>query len=114
MTTSKIQIKKAGGFKGMKISLTSITVKKFINSKNELEYMIYAGKGTGAQIAGTLDYNECLLFDANYTNVTYRFIFNKATKAKGGAYFYKNTDKLFFTCHPFLNDGFIFSSIKSY
>lgn len=109
MTTSKIKITKVGGFKGTKIALTVTTVKKYFNSKNELEYMIFSGKGTGSQIAGTCDYAECISFDANYKNLEYRNIFNKKTNAMGGAYFIKGTDNLFFAKHPFIEDGFKFS-----
>lgn len=105
-----IQITKEGGFKGTKLQLSNTTVRKFINSNAEIEYMVYGGKGSGSQIFGTTDYKEVLSFNANYPkNLEYRNIFNKKTNSMGGAYFYKGTEKMFAKKHPFSKDGWKFS-----
>ena len=50
--------------------------------------MIYTGRGTGSQIAGTTDYNEVLAFNSNYKQLEYRNIYNHEG-SMGGAYFLK-------------------------
>lgn len=105
-----IKVTKEGGFKGTKIQLSNTTVKKFINGNAEIEYMIFAGKGSGSQIFGTTDYKEALSFNDNYPkNLEYRNIWNKKTNNMGGAYFYKGTEKMFGKTHPFKKDGYKFT-----
>lgn len=84
----------------------NITVRAFTNSDKKQEFMIFKGKGTGCQIAGTLYFEECLLFDKEFQNVEYKHI-ETSTGKKGGAWFYKSTDKMFFREHPFKNDFII-------
>lgn len=92
----------------MKTTLKNTTVRSYKNNQGEVSYMIYKGKGTGSQIATASTMEEAKSFDENFHNVEYRIIFENETNARGGAYFIKGTDSMFFAKHPFLAKGFHF------
>jgi hypothetical protein len=92
----------------MKTTLTNTTVRSFKNSEGQIEFMIFKGKGTGSQIAGTKIFEEAKIFDANFSNIEYKTIYSNVNNAIGGAYFYKNTNTPVFSQHPFFANGFHF------
>ena len=104
--TTQIKITKIGKFNGTKITLNNTTVRKYIDTKGVLQYLIFKGKGTGSQIAMTSDFSEVESFDMNFNNLVYKTIYSNEDGTMGGAYFLN--DKILFKSHPFLSKGFHF------
>lgn len=100
--------KQQTAFKGRKLTMKNITVRKYIPSgqKNE-RYMIFKGKGTGAQMSATDKWEDVLFFDKHLSELVYKTIYSKKDGRKGGAYFLGN--KMAMTDHPFISEGYTFT-----
>ena len=100
MTT---QITKIGNFKGTKTQLSNITVKKYIDSNGELQYLIHKGKGSGTSIYMTTSWDDVLRFNDNFKNLKYKCIYSNKDNTPGGAWFLN--DEIFSNEHPFIKSG---------
>lgn len=78
---------------------------KYSERNGNLYYSIFKGKGTGAQLTSSSNWSEVLKFV--HSNYIYRKICCSVTGNPGGAYFYKDTNKMIFSDHPFSKTGFI-------
>lgn len=102
----RTQITKIGDFKGVKQTLTHITVRKYIDSNNTLQYIIFKGAGSGSQIAMTSNYNAVKSFDLNFKSLKFKTIFSDLDDKMGGAWMLAN--EIFFLDHPFITTGWHF------
>jgi len=99
----KTQITKIGNFKGLKVQLSNITVKKYIDSKGVLQYLVHKGKGTGTSIYMTTSWDEVVMFNDNFKNLEYKTIYSDKDNRKGGAWFLNG--EIFSNEHPFVKTG---------
>jgi hypothetical protein len=89
-----------------KVTLTNTTVKTYVNTNGQIEFLIYKGKGNGSSLISCPSMEDAKLFDNELSKLEYKIIFKNGTKSRGGAYFYKGTTKMFSKTHPFLKAGF--------
>lgn len=91
--------------KVQKVTLKNTTV-TFIKGDY---FSVAKGKGTGSQIAMFSSMEKCIEFDDNIKNTEYKKIEQVSTGKKGGALFYKGTEKMFDSVHPFAGNFIILS-----
>ncbi len=91
--------------KSTKAIINGYTVKYYLYD-GKINFSIYKGKGNGCSIASSSNFDEVLVFTKS--DYVYKTIYSLETGAIGGAYFFKGTEKMIFSNHPFLNGGYKF------
>lgn len=80
-----------------------MTIKYWMSMNGEIMYNIHKGKGTSSSVYSTQDFYKAVLFckETESKNIEYKHIENTLSGLRGGAYFFKDTGKLFDETHPF-------------
>jgi hypothetical protein len=99
----KTQITKIGSFKGLKLQMSNTTVKKYIDSRGVLQYIIFRGKGTGSSQFMTTSWEDVVRFNDSFKNLEYKTIYSNRLNEKGGAWFLNG--EIFSNEHPFIKTG---------
>jgi len=100
----KTQITKIGAFKGTKLTMSNITVRKYIDSMGQLYYIIFKGKGTGSQMTATKSFDVVETINANLNQLTTRTIYSLKDGTMGAGLFLNDT-MLMANEHPFVQQG---------
>lgn len=91
-----------------KVTLANTTVRTYVNTNGNTEFLVYKGKGKGSSLISCPSMDEAKLFDSELSKLEYKIIFEIGTNSRGSAYFYKGTTTMFSKTHPFLKAGFTF------
>lgn len=101
------QISKIGAFQGTKITLSKLTIRKYIDAQGNLQYCIFRGKGTGTMFTMSNDWDAILFLNDNFDKVQVKTIYSLVDNRMGAAIFIN--DKMWnANNHPFSKQGYKF------